>query len=423
MPARHAWEQEADGHKPVYPVQSTPLPSDEERKQALLVKVKASLNKNTDQLSARKVADEWFGPPFLSDDKQREALTALIAAHTAGLRARVEALEKEREQYRTLIKSDTQLGRDLITERDSLRAELTNAKAHIIFQSDALKSPTDVYELIRRDELAALRVALNASEERVKTLEAAKPEHWLPKSINVSNIAARERNLTADLTTARAKIAALENWKQEAITVESWWKEIDTFIRNHPKCPLGHSVPAIALGWLRDRDNLKGCLAALESQREDQMQALGLANDDHTDIAAVIRRLRDEGRGYFHEITRLEQERDQWREAGEQDKNRLFEVVDSTDDDRYYTLGIFHIEADAMSLLDGAEPPINEDDHESVTIEVRSRPIGFHPHDFTEVASRTWFRNFHDEGPDWENAKWKSHPIKLAAMRATGEQK
>lgn len=43
----------------------------------------------------------------------------------------------------------------------------------------------------------------------------------------------------------------------------------------------------------------------LVEAREDQMQALGLCNDDHTVIANEIRRIRDEGRGYFHELTAL----------------------------------------------------------------------------------------------------------------------
>lgn len=49
----------------------------------------------------------------------------------------------------------------------------------------------------------------------------------------------------------------LEAWKQSALTVESWWKEIDEFVRKHPDAPLGRNVSDIALAWLKERDALK----------------------------------------------------------------------------------------------------------------------------------------------------------------------
>ena len=91
------------------------------------------------------------------------------------------------------------------------------------------------------------------------------------------------------------------------------------------------------------------------------------------------------------------------------DTEQIFEVVDATDDERYYTLGLFLTEQAAMSLLDGDEPPCNEDDTESVTVQVRSRPIGFHPHAYTPVASRTWLRNYEDTKRDWEAQPIKPH--------------
>lgn len=50
---------------------------------------------------------------------------------------------------------------------------------------------------------------------------------------------------------------------------------------------------------LRERVN------ALKEQRADQLQALGLAEDETTDIAAEIRHIRDEGRAHFHDATKL----------------------------------------------------------------------------------------------------------------------
>jgi len=81
-----------------------------------------------------------------------------------------------------------------------------------------------------------------------------------------------------------------------------------------------------------------------------------------------------------------------------------FEVVDATDEERYYTLGLFATEADALSVIEGDYPPYSDDNPDSVTVEVRRRPLGFHPHAFDVVASKTWVRYYgHDEAhAEWE---------------------
>lgn len=79
----------------------------------------------------------------------------------------------------------------------------------------------------------------------------------------------------------------------------------------------------------------------------------------------------------------------------------IYEVVDGTDGERYYSLGVFLSEAEAMSALDGDEPPANDADPEEVTVEVRSRKLGFNPHEYTVIASRRWIRNYDDTLPDW----------------------
>ncbi len=102
--------------------------------------------------------------------------------------------------------------------------------------------------------------------------------------------------------------------------------------------------------------------------------------------------------------------------GGERELDRIYEVVDATDDERYWPLGVFLSRDAAMSLLDGAEPPFNDDEPESVTVEVRSRLIGFHPHQREIIASRTWVREYEDDKPDWT-----AHPIKLAPTSKDGE--
>lgn len=87
----------------------------------------------------------------------------------------------------------------------------------------------------------------------------------------------------------------------------------------------------------------------------------------------------------------------------------IFEVVDQTDEERYYTIGLFLTEQEAMSALEANEPPCDDNGEDAVTVEVRSRQIGWHPHDYKTVASRTWERDYADESDE----KWKAHPIKL----------
>ena len=107
-----------------------------------------------------------------------------------------------------------------------------------------------------------------------------------------------------------------------------------------------------------------------------------------------------------HGVHLLESELAELREEIDADTARLnckyiYEVVDATNDEQYYTLGIFLTEADAMSVLDADEPPYNDDDPEAATIEVRRRPIGFHPHSWDKIAERTWVRNYDDTMPNW----------------------
>lgn len=94
----------------------------------------------------------------------------------------------------------------------------------------------------------------------------------------------------------------------------------------------------------------------------------------------------------------------------------IYEVVDATDDERYWALGIFLTESDAMSVLDGNEPPYNDDDPDAATVEVRTRKVGFHPHEHVVIASRTWVRNYEDDKPDWT-----AQPIKLCGPNKAGQ--
>ncbi len=53
-----------------------------------------------------------------------------------------------------------------------------------------------------------------------------------------------------------SELAILAQWKKEHLTVESWWQEIDAFVRNHADVQVGDAVAHNALRWLRERDTL-----------------------------------------------------------------------------------------------------------------------------------------------------------------------
>ena len=81
----------------------------------------------------------------------------------------------------------------------------------------------------------------------------------------------------------------------------------------------------------------------------------------------------------------------------------VFEVVDTTDDEHYYALGLFIDELAAREQLDVAEPPCDDNGEDSFTVEVRKRPLGWHPHEYEVIAKRTWVREYpeNDGDPTW----------------------
>lgn len=92
-------------------------------------------------------------------------------------------------------------------------------------------------------------------------------------------------------------------------------------------------------------------------------------------------------------------------------KTYIYEVVGATCEGQYFTMGLFLDEDEAVALLTQDEPPYGDDDPAAVSIEVRRRPLGFHPHAWAAVASRTWVRNYDDTKPDWLPKTLKRFPL------------
>ncbi len=82
----------------------------------------------------------------------------------------------------------------------------------------------------------------------------------------------------------------------------------------------------------------------------------------------------------------------------------FYEVVDTTDDETYFAMGYYIDEKAALESLDVAEPPRDDNGEDSAVMEVRKRPLGWHPHEYTTIAKRTWLRQWpEEEGPSyWE---------------------
>lgn len=93
-------------------------------------------------------------------------------------------------------------------------------------------------------------------------------------------------------------------------------------------------------------------------------------------------------------------------------KPYVYEVIDRSDDEQYYPLGIFLDRESALKVLDADKPPLNDGDLDYVTHEVRIRPVGFNPYAERAIATRSWERKY-DEADD--DIGWKAHPIKFPA--------
>lgn len=78
----------------------------------------------------------------------------------------------------------------------------------------------------------------------------------------------------------------------------------------------------------------------------------------------------------------------------------VFELVDVTDEERYFTHGIFLTEQEAKEAATCARPPCGTDSSFTggVTYEIRKRRVGFHPHEIGEVVlTREWISAYDEQ--------------------------
>lgn len=75
-------------------------------------------------------------------------------------------------------------------------------------------------------------------------------------------------NLEYRLSEAIEQRDSLQRWKDEMMTVQSWWQKIDDAVRAHPDAIIGQVVADTALGFIRERDALAAAFSEWPRLRE-----------------------------------------------------------------------------------------------------------------------------------------------------------
>lgn len=227
--------------------------------------------------------DDWPNTSGRVVDAAGNALPSSLAGaepspEEAAARA-VEELHEYFERIRDDVLSvpDSDVSEAIITRHFApLRAELERVKGDLTAQIEATRQVKASFDWMQQEhdketdiscglrvELAAVKEALQQATARIAEL---KGHHQRDEAIIVQRTD-EVRLLTSDLTTARARITELDDLRQQ------------------------------------------------------QLQALGFAEDDTTVIADEIRRIRDEGREHFHSVTKLSARIGELEKAAEQDRS------------------------------------------------------------------------------------------------------
>ena len=91
-------------------------------------------------------------------------------------------------------------------------------------------------------------------------------------------------------------------------------------------------------------------------------------------------------------------------------KKYLYEVVDETSGETYWTQGFFETLEEAIQYCDdwdrSGDPPNAEspETDDLLVLSIRKRPIG-HGSDYDEVWTKTWRKTYRDEGDQWTEEK------------------
>ncbi len=106
-------------------------------------------------------------------------------------------------------------------------------------------------------ETCARRVYAERNDARYVARHARQTLDDLHIQIDENGVTGQsDGSIQAKINAVCAERDTLARWKHEALTVQSWWRDIDDFVRQHPETKLGSIVPHRALELLRERDEV-----------------------------------------------------------------------------------------------------------------------------------------------------------------------
>lgn len=92
----------------------------------------------------------------------------------------------------------------------------------------------------------------------------------------------------AKLKDALVEVENLRRWKQEMLTVERWWKDVDDAVRKHPTAKLGAHVSHEALRLITERDSVFDLLRDILDTLHYTMPHLAVGGDVRPKIRPLI---------------------------------------------------------------------------------------------------------------------------------------
>lgn len=106
---------------------------------------------------------------------------------------------------------------------------------------------------------------------------------------------------------------------------------------------------------------------------------------------------------------------------------KVYEIVDATSDEQYFTLGVWLTLAEAIKELEGCNEPADfcapsADDNDGVSIiEIREREIGWSDcYPGKVVYTKRWIEDYDEERDEYA---WKEYSMDLPGAKGVGGSK
>ena len=230
---------------------------------------------------AAPAVEEALPPiPLAPDIEAHRRLTASIAQDRAITQAQLERDEAvadahaQREEVKRLAAQCEAAAVEAGKQRDMVkkwrarfaREQMCHAACGVIAMADTRESAIKARDGMHPDYRSP---SVNDVARRVDECIALREEvKRLTASVEM------ERELASRLSdTLRIRINErdlLQEWKRQGLIVFKKWDEVDAYVRQHPDAVIGCNISEIVLAWIKERDELKAKLAALETSRPEE---------------------------------------------------------------------------------------------------------------------------------------------------------